>query len=65
LWVPLSALPEFIQKMAVLWPAFHLGRLALGAVGEAAGEPALPHVVTLAAVTIVFFTLARRRLARA
>jgi len=65
LWMPLAALPPFVSKIAVLWPAFHLGRLALGAVGEAPGEQVLPHVLTLAAVTIVFFALARRRLARA
>ncbi len=65
LWMPLSVLPPFIAKIAPLWPAYHLGRLALSAVGETTGDPAAPHVAALAAVTLVFFALARRRLARA
>ncbi|MEO7432781.1 MAG: ABC transporter permease [Dokdonella sp.] len=64
LWMPLAVLPPFIAKIAPLWPAYHLGRLALGAVGENQGEAAMPHVAALAAVTIVFFALARRRLSR-
>ena len=64
LWMPLAILPAFIAKIAPLWPAYHLGRLALGAVGQAPGESVLPHVVALAAFTIVFLALARRRLAR-
>ena len=65
LWMPLAILPPFIAKIAPLWPAYHLGRLALGAVGQAPGESWPPHVIALAAVTIVFVALARRRLARA
>lgn len=65
LWMPLAAMPAFIGKIAPLWPAWHLGRLALGAVGQAPGEAVLPHVATLTAFTLVFVALARRRLARA
>jgi ABC-2 type transport system permease protein len=65
LWMPLAVLPPFIAKIAPLWPAYHLGRLALGAVGQAPGEAWLPHVLALAAFTILFLALARRRLVRA
>ena len=65
LWMPLAILPAVIAKIAPLWPAYHLGRLALGAVGQAPGEASLPHVLALAAFTVVFVALARRRLARA
>ncbi len=65
LWMPLTILPVFIGKIAPLWPAYHLGRLALAAVGQAPGESVLPHVMALATFTIVFLALARRRLARA
>src|SRR3954469_12429973 len=34
LWMPLTALPSAVRGIAPLWPAFHLGQLALGAVGE-------------------------------
>jgi ABC-2 type transport system permease protein len=64
LWMPLSVLPPLIAKIAPFWPAYHLGRLALVAVGEAPGEAVLPHVLALATFTVVFFALARRRLAR-
>jgi ABC-2 type transport system permease protein len=64
LWMPLTVLPAFIGKIAPLWPAYHLGRLALGAVGEAPGEAQLPHVLALALFAAAFLALARRRLAR-
>ena len=64
LWIPLAALPHSISQIAPLWPAYHLGRLALGAVGEAPGEVQLPHAFALGAFTVVFLALARRRLAR-
>jgi ABC-2 type transport system permease protein len=57
-------MPAFVAKIAPLWPAWHLGRLALGAVGQAPGEALAPHLATLAAFTLVFVALARRRLAR-
>jgi len=64
LWMPLAVLPAFIAKIAPTWPAWHLGRLALAAVGQAPGEPLLPHALALGAVAVVFTWLARRRLAR-
>jgi ABC-2 type transport system permease protein len=65
LWLPLSVLPAIIGKLAPLWPAYHLGQIALAVVGQGDGHPALGHVAALAAVTMVCFVLARRRLARA
>ncbi|MEO6296392.1 MAG: ABC transporter permease [Dokdonella sp.] len=65
LWMPLAVLPAVIGNVAPLWPAFHLGRLALAAVGQASGESIVPHIAALAGFTLVFLTLARRRLARA
>lgn len=37
LWFPLSAMPHVIQSVAPLWPAYHLDRLALSAVGLGEG----------------------------
>ncbi|MEO7063402.1 MAG: ABC transporter permease [Dokdonella sp.] len=65
LWMPLAILPAVIGNIAPLWPAFHLGRLALAAVGQAPGESILLHVAALAVFTVVFLTFALRRLARA
>ncbi|MGA8277118.1 MAG: ABC transporter permease [Rhodanobacteraceae bacterium] len=64
LWFPLFLLPGAIQKTAALWPAFHLGQLALGIVGQGGDGRNALHVAVLAGVTLLFFGLARRRLAR-
>jgi ABC-2 type transport system permease protein len=64
LWMPLAILPATVREMAPLWPAYHLGQLALGAVGESMVGSAAGHVAALAAVTVVFLAFARRRLAQ-
>lgn len=65
LWMPLAVLPAVIGNVAPLWPAYHLGRLALAAVGQVPGTSILPHVGALIVFTAVFLMLARRRLAQA
>jgi ABC-2 type transport system permease protein len=65
LWMPLTILPAAVRGIAPLWPAYHLGQLALAAVGQPAAGAPLTHVAALGAVTIVFLAIARRRLARA
>lgn len=64
LWLPLMLLPRVLQEVAVLWPAWHLGQLAYMAVGQPNSGSAIGHVVVLAAITLLFLALARRRLAR-
>lgn len=65
LWLPLQMLPGAVAALAPAWPSYHLAQLALKVVGMDAGQAAWLHVAVLAAVTAVFFALARRRLARA
>jgi ABC-2 type transport system permease protein len=65
LWMPLSVLPPAVREVAPLWPAYHVGQLALAAVGQPSDGATLVHVAALAAVTIAFLAVARRRLARA
>lgn len=64
LWLPLSMLPAFLQGIAPAWPAYHLGQLAYAAVGQPSTGAVLTHAAVLAAVTVVFLALARRKLAR-
>lgn len=52
LWVPLEALPAFIRGVAVYLPPYHLGQLALGAIGGGLGAPAWTHVLTLLGFTL-------------
>lgn len=63
LWVPLRLLPDALQTLAPVWPAYHLNAFALASVGL--GEDAvLAHVVVLAGYTLLFTGLAARRLRR-
>ena len=64
LWMPVTALPAVLRSAAPLWPAYHLGQLALGAVGQPNDGAAATHAIALAAFTALFLWLARRRLAR-
>jgi ABC-2 type transport system permease protein len=64
LWMPLSALPAAVRDVAPLWPAYHLGQLALGAVGQPGEGASIAHVAALAGATIAFLFFARQRLAR-
>ena len=65
LWMPLSVLPPAVAAIAPLWPAYHLGQLALAAVGQPTDNATPVHLCALAAVTVAFLAVARRRLARA
>lgn len=64
LWLPLQVFPALVQKLAVVWPAWHLGQLALGAVGQARDVPWALHAGALAATTLFFLALAALRLRR-
>lgn len=63
LWLPLSMLPQAVQKLAPIWPSYHLNQLTLAAVGANHGV-LLPHVLALTGYTIIFLLLAVRRLRR-
>jgi ABC-2 type transport system permease protein len=58
-------LPDFLEKFVVVWPAFHLNQLAVGAAGIDAFTFIPPAVAAavLVGVTVLFGGLAIRRLA--
>lgn len=64
LWIPIFAFPAILQKLAVVWPAWHLGRMALGVVGQAQDVNYALHSAVLLATTAVFLGLAAMRLRR-
>ncbi|MDE1884964.1 MAG: ABC transporter permease, partial [Xanthomonadaceae bacterium] len=64
LWMPLSMLPHFLQQVAPLWPAWHLGQLALMTTGQATTGSVAGHLLWLGAFTVICFAIARRGLAR-
>lgn len=64
LWLPLTMLPDVLADLAPVWPAYHLGQIALKVVGMDAGTALALHFGVLAVVTVALFVLARARLAR-
>ncbi|MET0717637.1 MAG: ABC transporter permease [Pseudoxanthomonas sp.] len=65
LWLPLSMLPDVVERIAPLWPAWHLGQLGLKVVDLDSGSPAWMHVTVLLGFTAICLFLAQRRLLRA
>lgn len=63
LWLPLKLLPAWIAKLAPLWPSYHHSQIALKVIGMDAGGSLALHLGVLAGITVLFFALARRRLA--
>jgi ABC-2 type transport system permease protein len=65
LWMPLFAFPVLLQKLAVVWPSWHLAQMALGVVGQVQGVHYGLHALVLLATTAIFLTLAALRLRKA
>jgi ABC-2 type transport system permease protein len=59
LFVPLSQMPDFIQKVAPYLPTYHYAQLAWNAVG-AKSESLTTALLWLAAYTVAFFAIAMR-----
>jgi ABC-2 type transport system permease protein len=64
LWMPLKALPPVFAELATVWPAYHLGQVALKVVGFDAGGALALHLAMLAGFTVACLAYARWRLAR-
>ncbi|HSC25728.1 MAG TPA: ABC transporter permease [Vicinamibacterales bacterium] len=58
LWIPIEALPSLVKTVAPFLPAYHLGQLALRAVGAGLGAPAWTHVTALAGFTVIGLAVA-------
>jgi ABC-2 type transport system permease protein len=56
--VHLDVLPGAIKSVAPYVPAYHLGQLALSALGADRGAPVWSHVAALAGFTCLFLALA-------
>jgi ABC-2 type transport system permease protein len=59
-------LPQFLERLVMIWPAFHLNQVALGLAGVTEYSFVAPQIsaAVLAGVTVLFGGLALRRLAR-
>lgn len=58
LWIPINLLPTFLQKLAPALPPYHLGQLALAAVGAGRGT-VQNHCGALLGFTLIFLGIAR------
>ncbi len=58
LWVPIQALPDFIQRIATTLPPYHFAQLALKTIGADMGESVASHLIYLVVFTFVCLTLA-------
>ncbi len=63
LLIPLNVLPHTVVQIAPLWPSYHLAQLTLGIV-DRAPQGVLAHTLAVVGEGVVFFALARRRLAK-
>lgn len=64
LWMPLFAFPVLIQKLAVVWPAWHLAQMALGVIGQLQDVDFALHGAVLAGMTVALLALAAFRMRR-
>ncbi len=62
LWIPLVIFPPLLQKLAVVWPAWHLAQMALGVIGQVHEVRYLAHASVLLVMTALFLSLAALRL---
>ena len=62
LWLPLQFMPQFLQDIAPIWPAYHLAQMALATVGAPSVGSFAGHIAVLAGTTLAFFLLAMRRM---
>lgn len=62
LWIPLMIFPPLLQKLAVIWPAWHLSQMALGVIGQIHDVRYVAHAGVLLAMTVLFLSLAALRL---
>lgn len=62
LWMPLFAFPVVLQKLAVIWPAYHLSQLALGTIGQVEGVKLGLHAGVLLLTAVLFLSLAALRM---
>lgn len=57
LWIPIFLLSVVFQKIALVFPAYHLAQLALHVMGRDQGQSVLGHVLILALYSGIFLVL--------
>ncbi|WNO59614.1 ABC transporter permease [Rheinheimera sp. MMS21-TC3] len=60
LWLPLFLLPLWLQKLAWIWPSFHLSQLGLKVIAQDQGANVFYHLSILVATTLLLAFVAAR-----
>ncbi len=63
LWIPLFVFPPLLQKLAVIWPSWHLAQMVLGVCGQVTHVAYIWHACALMLFTVLFLALAARAFA--
>lgn len=58
LWVPIAALPQSLQELALWLPPYHLSQLALRVIGASRGESVALHTGAMIVGALLFSTIA-------
>jgi len=58
LWLPIFLLPDFLQQLAVVFPAYHLAQLALAVIDRHQGQSLWGHGLALLLYSGIFLLLA-------
>jgi ABC-2 type transport system permease protein len=58
LWIPIEYLPQAVQKIAPVLPAYHLAQISLAVIGAPSRGAISFHIEILAAITLVFAGIA-------
>ena len=64
LWMPIGLLPDFLGKLAVVFPAYHQAQLTLKVIDLDEGGSTAVHVLAIGIFTIVFLIVAAAGLRR-
>jgi ABC-2 type transport system permease protein len=56
--MPINSLPHWLQRIAPVWPTYHLSQIALGGIGFGMRGALGGHIAALAGFTIAFLALA-------
>ena len=58
LWMPIALLPSFLQKLAIVFPAYHQAQLTLKVINMDQGGSAGGHVLIIGIFTVIFLVIA-------
>jgi ABC-2 type transport system permease protein len=62
IFIPLQVFPAMLQKIAPVFPSYHLAQMAMHVAGRPSIGTTATHVAVLAGITLLFFVLAVRRM---